>query len=800
MPKPMVVLPTDREIQRLVEISVLVNHTGSEERPLHTRIKDALADAAKYREIKELREQGVLPAELSRRFGISPFVLTHWTHHGSIPITLEPIFFGANNHSMHDFTPSHEKDIPLAYLLGQSLGRTKSTTRVLRSLEVCTADAAVAERFTDSTEAVFGVRPPIGPHANYPYAVEFDSAAFVRHFDAVTNQLSAIPWHHLGTRAEYISFLSGYLSSHAIHQDAKDRARDCITLSQSSDKGMLLEDLALLMYRLGMRPSFGIQSKTIAQIRIFEPDDLTLLLDEGCLNTKTKALAETIREKRLAKIAAGDVYHARDIEAAYDQFRYLTGKKRMPKLTAAKQLREQGSPLPLATMQPWKTITPPAVQKRAVLEEIARTHLDPTVIHYVYRELGGTVDEARAVATRYRLKDIAPLERFFFLYIGSMPADCATWLALNSVPLRYENGVARFDVPSAHYSEPVHTEPFLPSSPTPTITNANAPAPQAHRRKSSVSGTASRSPKKEEGVELSIRVYTDRVDEKRDLRRFSEVREKDDPALVGVPFTTKEEREGIKLPVRVYTARTGEQRDLRRFSELREQDDPGLVAVPFSVYAHEDIADILTDETPPEKSVRVPVFAYRQTRFGTEVVGPVRPDFAAIPDDVRIPVTRDELHSSISSASTSSSADLTSYYNTMGKTYLHHCLRDAGVPEQKRRSYATMKLEDALERLDQEHPITVKVNGFNLHVTRDAGLRYAASYNLADARALADSAGAQSLKSVIREDFVAAGKCDLKQVNGSGLFTDGHDYLLVERVNQKEFKVTHLGANPASLR
>ena len=136
------------------------------------------------------------------------------------------------------------------------------------------------------------------------------------------------------------------------------------------------------------------------------------------------------------------------------------------------------------------------------------------------------------------------------------------------------------------------------------------------------------------------------------------------------------------------------------------------------------------------------------------------------------------------------------YDAALGTAYVDYCLADAKIPAPQRARLRNMGRRQVQDLLDAEHPLIVRQNGYSIHVTREAGFRYALHHQYNPLKQFGDD----ELRTVMEEDFLDFMRGPpLSVIKTTATIKAMGDYMTIIRVGPREFKVTHLGCDPTTI-
>lgn len=285
------------------------------------------------------------------------------------------------------------ENVDLAYLLGAWTSMTEMRGQDWLAMSFTSQDhrqlALIQQRIT----ALFDVTPSFQSFSIHglPYLrVNVPSPELAQHVREVTSGNTRVPWEHLGTEAECVSFLQGIFDHGGWVYTGK-----CGGIGLNKKGGdELLQDLCRVFTRVGIRPII-----VYGEVSSLKLKDLT----EWKGFAKRVPLSLPDRQEGVKLLAARTStrsYYGDEEYASVMSFAGASG------LTYREIGEDTG--IPMNTVRAWLLYgqKPPTVKRGEIIEDFRTTLGNPEVVNFVYRNLGASSPVARRCAERCSLDSI----------------------------------------------------------------------------------------------------------------------------------------------------------------------------------------------------------------------------------------------------------------------------------------------------------------------------------------------------------------------------------------------------------
>ena len=309
---------------------------------------------------------------------------------------------------LHPTPPNHElaqlrpyrleatlrrENVDLAYLLGAWTSMTEMGGQDWLTMSFTSQDHRQLALIQQRISALFDKTPPFQPFSIHglPYLrLNVPSSELAQHVREVTSGNTRVPWEHLGTEAECISFLQGIFDHGGWVFTGKSGA---IGFNKKGGDE-LLQDLCRVFARVGIRPI--VVYGEVSSLKLKDQKEWKGFFTRVPLSLPDRQEAV----KSLAARTSTRSHYGDEEYASVMSFAEASG------LT----YREIGEAtgIPLNTVRAWLLYgqKPPAVKRAQIIEEFGTALGDPEVVNFVYRVLGSSPEVARRCGRRCSLDTI----------------------------------------------------------------------------------------------------------------------------------------------------------------------------------------------------------------------------------------------------------------------------------------------------------------------------------------------------------------------------------------------------------
>lgn len=316
--------------------------------------------------------------------------------------------FHAQESQQHSSTSIHEltqlrpsllapmlrrENVDLAYLLGAWTSMTEMGGQDWLAMSFTSQDPRQLALIQHRITSLFDQTPPFQQFSIHgvPYLrVNVPSPELAQHVREITAGNTRIPWEHLGTEAECVSFLQGIFDHGGWIYTGK-----CGGIGLNKKGGdELLQDLCRVFTRVGIRPI--IVYGEVSSLKLKDQTEW-----KGFANKVPLSLPD--RQEAIKTLAARKSTRSHYGDQEYESVMSFAGANGLT-------YREIGEAtgIPLNTVRTWLLYgqKPPAVKRAEIIEDFRTTLGNPEVVNFVYRDLGASSPVARRYGARCSLDSI----------------------------------------------------------------------------------------------------------------------------------------------------------------------------------------------------------------------------------------------------------------------------------------------------------------------------------------------------------------------------------------------------------
>ena len=278
-------------------------------------------------------------------------------------------------------THLRRESLELAYLLGAWTACTEVGGKPDTRISFASRDERQLRLLHDRILAVTGKAPhqqEVEIHGTPYQRIVLNNEGVAHHFQSVTAYNSRVPWEHLGTKAELISYIQGMFD----HGGWVFTGSSAGIGINKMDGEHLLRDVSRVLAKVGLLPL--IHDYPVASLRLKEITEWRLFAEKIPLSIpERQLLVHTLATRHSLK----NHFTVADYETVRQGYEWEG-------MSPSQISRATG--IPANSVRDWmiRGQKPPAVKRRDIIDGFSAGMPNPEVINLVYRTLGASSDLA----------------------------------------------------------------------------------------------------------------------------------------------------------------------------------------------------------------------------------------------------------------------------------------------------------------------------------------------------------------------------------------------------------------------
>jgi len=373
-----------------------------------------------------LSNKGFSCREIAEETGIPPETARGWTRGNRKPIHLSGILSRMHFEEFKHYASNEEENQNLAYILGFFTGNTIAYKKFKTTLTCSIFNNNATHKVMKAIEAEFGN----GLIRKGGRRMEFESIDAARYFFRITRNYLSLPWEHIYTKDEKISFLRGFVDART--HPIKNKVREKSFNVYCKNRYVLVEQMAVLCGDLDLYPHYSYTHE--CSLSFGSSRDSGKLLDYKIVDGRNAELVRGVSKKKDTSYLLN----------AFLTFRKLKAEGLQRREVVSRVCSEyECKPIQVAS---WYARRVPSIVKNYyVIQELRKKHAYGPIVSYLYREMGVKLTPEHIDSIARRIKDIDNIKRLHEMLIErEVPKEDYLSIVQERFPAVYGGGVMIF--------------------------------------------------------------------------------------------------------------------------------------------------------------------------------------------------------------------------------------------------------------------------------------------------------------------------------------------------------------------